>query len=321
MNDLRIAVVGVGGIAQRYHLPSLKRLAEEGAPIRRAALCDLDAARAREMAARYGFERAYTDYRAMLDAEAPDAVWALVPTAAMREVAGYFLAQGVPILMEKPPARNAREVREMIEIARARGTPHQVAFNRRYAPLLRRMKELLVEGGAVSAVSCQFYRHNRGEADFGYGTGIHGLDTLRFLGDCEVREVYTRPGPRASALVTLVYESGAHALMEMLPQVGVQSERYTAHVGERTVVVEGVIGWLTLFPGFLQCFERGRLAFSVDNVANPAPAEVVSGFYGESAHFIANLAAGRSPAPTLDDALRSVEIAEAVNAGQSVAFR
>ncbi len=321
MSNLRIAVVGTGGIAQRYHLPSLKRLAEGGAPIRRVALCDLDAARAREMATQFGFEHVYTDYRAMLDAEAPDAVWVLVPTAVMREVAGYFLAQGVPTLMEKPPARNVRETRELVEIAQKRGTPHQVAFNRRYAPLLQHMKALIAKAGAISAASCQFYRYGRAEPDFGYGTGIHGLDTLRFLGDSEVCEVYTRCGPRGSALVTLIYESGAHALMEMLPQVGVQSERYTAHANDRTVVVDGVIGWLTLFPGYLRCYERGRLAFTVDNTDDLAPAEVVSGFYGENAQFIDDLMAKRHPTPTLADALRSVELAEAVNAGASVAFR
>jgi predicted dehydrogenase len=49
-----------------------------------------------------------------------------------------------------------------------------------------------------------------------------------------------------------------------------------------------------------------------ENAADPQPAEVVSGFYGESAAFIESLSQGRAPAPDLADALRSVEIAESV---------
>jgi predicted dehydrogenase len=98
------------------------------------------------------------------------------------------------------------------------------------------------------------------------------------------------------------------------------SERYTAHAGERTVVVEGVIAWLTLFPGFLQCFDAGRLIQTVENQPGAEAREVVSGFYGESAAFITALRQGQRPVPDLRTALRSVEIAEAVEQGRSVVF-
>jgi myo-inositol 2-dehydrogenase / D-chiro-inositol 1-dehydrogenase len=318
-NPLRVALVGAGGIAERYHLPSLRRLANEGR-VTLAALCDVNPARAQEMAARFGFERVLTDYRALPDQVAPDAVWTPVPFPLMREIAGYFLARGLPTLMEKPPGANSAETRALRDIALTHGTPHQVAFNRRHAPLLLRMKALLAEVGPVQALSCQFYRHNRTEDYFPFGTGLHGLDALRFLAGSEVREVQTRMGSRGSVLVTLELEEGALALFEMLPQVGVQSERYTAHAGARTVVVDGVIGWLTLFPGFLQCFDAGELTLTVDNTADPQPPEVVSGFYGESAHFVQALTLGQPPAPDLATALRSVEIAEAVQRGESATF-
>jgi myo-inositol 2-dehydrogenase / D-chiro-inositol 1-dehydrogenase len=320
MSKLGIAVIGTGHIAQGYHLPSLARLAGEGMPIRLCALCDLDVGRAQAAAKRFGFARIYGDYHAMLDAEAPDAVWALVPTPAMCEVAGYLLAHNVPTFLEKPPGQDVREARELAEIAATHHTPHQVAFNRRYAPLLVRMKALLAEAGPVSALSCQFYRHKRTEAHFAFGTGLHGLDALRFLGDGEVCEVHTRLGERGSALATLVYDSGACATFEMLPQVGVQSERYTAHAGERTVVVDGCIAWLKHFPGFLHCYDGNQLALSVDNNQDRQPPEVVSGFYGESAQFITCLLQGTPPGPDLASALRSLEIAEAVDRGESVVW-
>jgi predicted dehydrogenase len=223
--------------------------------------------------------------------------------------------------MEKPPGADSRETRELIEIAEARGTPNQVAFNRRHAPTLVRMKTLLGEASPFWGASCQFYRYRRAEDAFAFGTGLHGLDALRFLGDSEVCEVRTHAGVRSSAHVTLVYESGALATMEMLPEVGIQSERYTAHAGERTVFCDGAVGWLTRFPGFLRCYDRTELTLSIDNADQGAPPEEVSGFYGEAVHFATSLRTGRSPEPDLATSLRSVEIAETVQQGKSRTFR
>jgi len=79
------------------------------------------------------------------------------------------------------------------------------------------------------------------------------------------------------------------------------------------VVVVALIGWLTLFPGFLQCFDAGKKTLEIVNAPNSQPVEVVSGFYGESAHFVASLRGLASPTPDLRAALRSVEIAEAAD--------
>ncbi|MFP3896168.1 MAG: Gfo/Idh/MocA family protein [Anaerolineales bacterium] len=317
-NTLRIAVVGAGSIARRYHLPSLVRLSQKK-DVELAALCDIDEQRARAMAAHFGFQHTYQNCHAMLESEAPDAVWVLVPIAAMREVAGLFLSQGIPTLMEKPPGSNSRETSELLEIAQRENTPHQVAFNRRHAPLLRRMKALLEEvEKPVQFLSCQFHRVNRREQDFAYGTGLHGLDTLNWLGASEICEVHTENISHNGALITLTYANGAQGMMEMLPCVGVQSERYTAHAGERTVVVDGIVEWLTSFPGYLRCFDGGETSLHIKD-ARTFP-EIVGGFCGESAHFVKCLYEGTTPSPGLEEALRSVCIAEAVNAGENVLF-
>lgn len=316
MATFRIAVIGAGGIARRYHLPSLARLQAETPSLELAAVCDMDPSRAEDAAQRYGFGAHYADYRTMLDDVAPDAVWALVPYQAMRAVAGDLLSRGVPTFMEKPPGASVREARELAEIAAARETPHQVALNRRYAPLLRRMQALLAEAGGATALSCQFYRYRREEPTFAYGTGIHGLDALRFLGPGEVAEAHVRPVGGNGALVTMVFAGGEIAQMEMLPQVGVQMERYVGHAGSRTVVIDGLYGPLTTYPGYLHLYDEGRLALALEAAAGDPPPEEICGFYGESAAFVEALRDGRRPSPSLAEALPSLGIAEAVNAGR-----
>ena len=317
MSTLRIAVIGAGGIARRYHLPSLARLQAEVPGVTLAAVCDVDPARAEDAARRYGFCAHYTDYPAMLEAVRPDAVWALVPYQVMRSVAGDLLARGVPTLMEKPPSATLREARELAEIAARHRTPHQVALNRRYVPLLRRMRDLLAEAGGPQALSCQFYRHNRREPTFAYGTGIHGLDALRYLGPGEVVEAHVRPVGENGALVTMIYSGGETAQMQMLPQVGVLIERYVGHAGPRTVEIDGLFGPLTTYPGYLRRYDEGRLVEEVEAAAGDPPEAEICGFYGESAAFVDALRAGRAPTPSLEEALPSVGIAEAVNAGRS----
>jgi hypothetical protein len=43
----------------------------------------------------------------------------------------------------------------------------------------------LGEVGGAELLSCQFYRHRRRDPAFAYGTGLHGLDALRYLGPSE----------------------------------------------------------------------------------------------------------------------------------------
>src|SRR5437899_11376581 len=83
---MKIAMSGVGGIAGNYR-QSLKRLNQ---PV--AAVCDVNAERARQVAQEEG-ARSYVGYREMLDREQPDAVFiAIPPFAHSSEVADSALA-------------------------------------------------------------------------------------------------------------------------------------------------------------------------------------------------------------------------------------
>jgi predicted dehydrogenase len=70
---IRIGFVGIGWIAGT-HMDALSQL-EDAQPV---AFCDLDSERAERAAARFG-GRAYTDWRAMLDAESLDALYICLP--------------------------------------------------------------------------------------------------------------------------------------------------------------------------------------------------------------------------------------------------
>ncbi len=315
-----MAVIGAEEHCQALPPPSLARLRAEGLGLELAAVCDVDPARAESAAERFGFARADTDYRAMLDAVRPDAVWVLVPFQVVREVAGHVLARRVPLIMEKPPGQNVAEVRELAAIAQRRAPRTRWPSTGAMRPSCGRPRNSWPKPARSRRSPASSCGTTGRRPRTPLAPASHGLDALRFLGPGEVTEVHTRPVGANGALVTLIFAGGAVAHMEMLPQVGVQMERYTAHAGTRTVVIDGLYEPLTTYPGSLHCYDAGRLAFSWENAAAPAPPEVICGFYGESEAFVRALHEGRAPTPSLAEALRSVEIAQAVQDGASVVF-
>jgi predicted dehydrogenase len=64
MTALRLAIVGVGDVAQRDYLPEFHRLAGRAEIV---AVCGVHADRAKDVAARFGVPRWSTDYRAVVE--------------------------------------------------------------------------------------------------------------------------------------------------------------------------------------------------------------------------------------------------------------
>ncbi|MBO0813108.1 MAG: Gfo/Idh/MocA family oxidoreductase [Microlunatus sp.] len=70
---VRVAVVGAGQMANRVHYPSLAATPD----VEIVGICDLDESRMTETADRYHIENRFTDYRRLVDAVAPDAVYVI----------------------------------------------------------------------------------------------------------------------------------------------------------------------------------------------------------------------------------------------------
>jgi myo-inositol 2-dehydrogenase/D-chiro-inositol 1-dehydrogenase len=105
-------MIGAGWIAAE-HAATLRRL--DGVEL--VAVCDLDEARARELA---GSGAVYTDWRELLARESPDAVFVCTPPLLHREAAVAAIDQGVHVYLEKPIARGLDDARAIVDAA-ARG--------------------------------------------------------------------------------------------------------------------------------------------------------------------------------------------------------
>jgi len=139
---LGVAIVGCGLFGQ-VHAATYAQFEQS----RLVAVCDLDAQRARAMAARYG-GRPCTRVEEV--AEDPDvqAVSVATPDFAHREVCEAVLAAGKHLLVEKPLATTVEDAEAIAAAARKAGVLAMVDFHNRYHPALVPIKRRL-EGGEL----------------------------------------------------------------------------------------------------------------------------------------------------------------------------
>lgn len=99
-----------------------------------------------EMARRFGFERATTDWRVLV--EDPDiALFDNVgPNDLHAEPTLAALSAGKHVLCEKPLGRTAPESHELWQAADAAGVVHMCGFNYRFVPAVRLARELIAAG-------------------------------------------------------------------------------------------------------------------------------------------------------------------------------
>jgi myo-inositol 2-dehydrogenase / D-chiro-inositol 1-dehydrogenase len=316
-------MIGCGEHALSSHGPAQAAHAARSPGLERAACCDLDPGRAERYRERFGFARAYTDVATMIERERPDAAVLAVPDSATAALGARVLEAGVPLLIEKPPGRTVEEVDALAAAAERGRAPHQVAFNRRFVPVVQEARRRLAVIGPPSAVQHVHYemtRVDRRDPDFST-TAIHGLDAVRFLAAAEYAEArfHYREQPAlgpgvANIFVDATMTSGATAHLAFCPVAGVVVERATIHAGAQTLFVQIPMWGPFDFPGRLQHLDRGAPAADVsgETLAGSREPFVLGGFVGELAAFLGDLAAGRTPSPSLRESRQSVAVAECV---------
>lgn len=178
----RVLLVGCGQIALLAHLPALAHLRESGL-VELVGVCDGDGARAADAASRFGVSRSGTGWSEMARETRADAVALCLPPGPNADVSVAALEQGLHVLCEKPPGRDATQAARMAAAAAARPDRiTMIAFNRRHAPLTRKALERSRALGDPAAFFGKFTRAGLGErpsntmGDWITSDGSHALD-------------------------------------------------------------------------------------------------------------------------------------------------
>lgn len=161
-NPWGLAIIGCGLIGKK------RAAALAGIPAARlVAVCDLDAKRAADLAALYPGVEAVTDAAALFARTDVHAVIIATLNGALAPLARAAALAGKHVLVEKPGALNATELREVAAAAAKTGAKVRIGYNHRFHPALRKAREL-VDSGAMGPL--MFLR-----ARYGHG-GREGYD-------------------------------------------------------------------------------------------------------------------------------------------------
>lgn len=125
---LNIGWIGCGRHATQMLMPQLGRN-----DIRVAAVCDVNEDAAAGAAWQYGAEATYSDFNALLDHPGLDAIGMAVGPDLHRAASIAALERGLPVFLEKPPAKTLEGAREIAAASKAAGKPVLVGFMKRYS--------------------------------------------------------------------------------------------------------------------------------------------------------------------------------------------
>jgi predicted dehydrogenase len=144
----------------------------------------------------------YDNVDALLADASIEAVSILTPDFTRAEVALACVKAGKHILVEPPIALHPDESREIMEAARVSGSKIMVDFRNRWINPLRNSKDS-IDGKEIGGLQCIDY-HSIHRVDVpavrllfsekttvGWYSGIHSVDTLRWLTGSEVKRVFT----------------------------------------------------------------------------------------------------------------------------------
>ena len=138
VKDLKLAMIGVSHWHVPLYFPGLP-----GGAVK--AVSDPDEKIAKSFAERLSC-RCYTDWRALLDAERPDFVFAFAPHCEMKDMALELIRRGIPFAMEKPMGLDAEETAEVERAAERAGVFCAIPFVWRWSDTVNRLKDSLLSG-------------------------------------------------------------------------------------------------------------------------------------------------------------------------------
>lgn len=107
------------------------------------AVASRDEAKASSFAGRYGFEKSFGSYEAMLDDPMVDIVYVATPNHLHYEHVMMALKAGKSVLCEKPFAMNCRQAMEMMDLSRSKKLFLMEALWSRFLPSVIETKKLL----------------------------------------------------------------------------------------------------------------------------------------------------------------------------------
>jgi|YelNatPaOPRAMG01_1025707.scaffolds.fasta_scaffold00805_13 predicted dehydrogenase len=214
MRTVGVGVIGCGSIG-KYHIDRCLKLSEAKV----VAACDIDEQALKEVKEKFKVENLYVDYHDLLNRKDVEAVVVSLPNYLHAPVTIDALKSGKHVLCEKPPALNAKQVKDMFAASKKAGRKLVIGLTRRFSNTTRVLRKYVADGalGEVYLAKCGYLRRTgipgmgswfttKSLAGSGavFDIGVHALDmTFWIMNDFKAKSVYASTyakfGPKGKA--------------------------------------------------------------------------------------------------------------------------
>lgn len=331
MSDKKLKGVCLGaGYFSQFQYEAWTRIPE----VEIVACCNRTQEKAQKVADQFSIPKAYgwDDLKEMFDTEKPDFVDIITPPETHLAVVEIAARKGIAIICQKPLAPTLEESEKIVAVAAEANVPFLVHENWRWQPWYREIK-VQMDAGTIGELHSISVRMRMGDGwpkdaylarqpffrDYPrlliYETGVHFLDTFRFLGG-EVESVYARLQQRNPDIkgedagqVMIGFKNGGTAILDgsRYNESEAEDPRYTFG----TVRIDGSQGHIELnFDGSLTLKKLGEKAQKIEykheriNFAGDC-------VYNLQRHFVDTMKAGGTFESTGEDYLKSITLVEA----------
>jgi predicted dehydrogenase len=343
MDQIRVGIIGLGGIATRMHLPVLMTLPA----VNIQAGAEINSYQAERTQQRFNIPRVYDSYQRMFDEEELDAVYVCLPNALHAVAVHCALEHNTHVFCEKPMGVSAAEAVSLAQLAEARGRYLMPGYNMRYVLNYQRARELIRSKRLGRILQIQATMAKPGPyagwdpksewyfnpENFGvlFDLGSHAIDLVRFICGGEIIEVQAMattslPGlevpdsvvatfrTNTDAVGTLNLTWGACANLDLVTVHGtagtvIASWNYFEHLKS----IGGGVAKMTTFVANGATIARrvGRSILRLPDVSDP--------YLAINQEFIDAICQGTIPSTTAWDGVRVLEALEKLVERQSAA--
>ncbi|MFH1616892.1 MAG: Gfo/Idh/MocA family oxidoreductase [Planctomycetota bacterium] len=311
-NKTKLCAIGCGRHASKFHYPALAEMED----VELAGLAELSEEQRQVGIENFGFRKAYNDYAQMLEKEKPDAVYVIMPPEHTFTVSRYCLSQGYNVFCEKPPGLTVFQTRVLLEIAKDKGCITQVGFQRKFVPLVQKMREMVEKKGRIDQIAVTFCKNAASTppmvADM-LTLGLnHLLDVMLWLASSEPEKVasvvydsYKDNNVLYNALV--LFENGVSSTFlgnynsgRRYSQIEIQGNACVA-----TTDIENI-------GTYYDKDNPDGITVTAEEAAGSDKPHRVLGFYDQSRDFIDCVRTGSKPTGCLENALKTMELGEKI---------
>lgn len=318
MEKVRVGMIGAGGMANSVHYPSLAEF--DDAEI--YAISDLNEDRLNKTADKYNVQKRYKDYIKMISEVELDAVYIVMPPHHLFDLVIQCLNRKLHVFIEKPPGVTPEQTRNMALTAEKNNCLTMVGFNRRFIPLMVKVREMVEERGPILQCAATFYKNSIGAGPYYAGAidiltcdAIHAVDTLRWIGGeveavaSDIRKLHADYDNSFNALMR--FENGATGFLLTNWVVGKRVHVFEMHAKGISAFVDGD------GKAFVYCDNKAEgVVLDTYEVSGSKESFKYYGFFAENRHFIDCIKQNQMPQTNFADAYLTMELVENIYRNQ-----